>query len=189
MKKSYLLSLLAVVVGLLSFTAATNGGEVLYKLDPKSSTIDWKVVDQNEKEQSGTLKFKSGNIKIDAKRITGGFFYINLQSLKCTSISDAGFNADLMEWMRGESNLNAIKQKEVTLKVIKATRKDVPAGQDNFTISAQVNVKGIKKTVEFPALVEYGKKTKFQAKFTLSKDDFSMEHDLEMDLDVLVIKS
>ena len=80
---------------LFSFTAAVVGATI-YKLDAKSSKIGWTVTDQNGKEQKGTLKFKSGNLQLDSKRITGGFFYINLQSLQCTSISDVGFNKDLI---------------------------------------------------------------------------------------------
>ena len=188
MKKVSVLGLLALAIGLWSFTSSTNG-VVLYKLDTKSSKVNWDIVDQSEKTQKGTMKFKSGNIKFDSKRITGGFFYINLQSLKCTSITDAGFNADLTEWVRGESNLNAIKQKEITVKFLKATRKDVASGVDNFVISAQVNVKGIKSTIEFPALVTFGKKATLKAKFILPADKFSMEKDMNLAIDVTVIKS
>ena len=188
MKKSYFIGLIALVIGLCSSSSSTNS-PILYKLDTKSSTIDWDVLDQSEQSQKGTLNFKSGNIKFDSKRIVGGFFYINLQSLKCTSISDAGFNADLVEWVRGESNLNAIKQKEVTLKILKATRNGITDGVDDYTISAQVNVKGIKKTIEFPAKVTYGKKASFKGKFTLPADLFSMEKDMNFSIDVVVIKS
>lgn len=188
MKKSYFIGLIALVIGLCSLTLSSNA-PLLFKLDTKSSTIDWDILDQSDASQKGTLKFKSGNLKFDSKRIVGGFFYINLQSLKCTSISDAGFNADLVEWVRGESNLNAIKQKEVTVKILKASRKGITDGVDDYTISAQVNVKGIKKTIEFPAKVKYGKKASFNGKFTLPADLFSMEKDMNFAIDVLVIKS
>jgi hypothetical protein len=188
MKKGYLLGTLAAVVALWSLTSAINGA-VLYKLDSAKSKIKWDIVDQNDKTQTGTLKFKSGNIQFDSKRIVGGFFYINMQSLKCTSISDAGFNADLVEWMRSESNLNSIKTKEIKVKILKATRKDVADGEDNFTISAQVDVKGIKKTIEFPALVSFGKKATLKTTFVLPSADFNMEKDLSLSLDILVIKS
>jgi hypothetical protein len=188
MKKGYFLGLLALAIGFFSLTSATKGA-ILYKLDTKTSKINWDIMDQSDQSQKGTMKFKSGNIKFDSKRITSGFFYINLQSLKCTSISDAGFNADLAEWVRGESNLNAIKQKEVTIKILKATRKGMTDGVDDYMIAAQVNVKGIKKTVEFPAKVKYAKKATFKAKLMLPAADFSMEKDLNLAIDVVVIKS
>ena len=188
MKKGYLLGLLTAIATIWSLTSAINGA-ILYKLDTSKSKINWNIVDENDKVQNGSLKFKSGNIQFDSKRIAGGFFYINLQSLKCTSISDVGFNADLIEWMRGTSNLNAIKTKEIKVKILKATRKDVAEGEDNFMVSAQVDVKGIKKTIEFPALVGFGKKATFKGEIILPAADFSLEKDLTLDLDILVIKS
>tara|TARA_B100000809_G_scaffold257928_1_gene300316 strand:+ start:682 stop:1248 length:567 start_codon:yes stop_codon:yes gene_type:complete len=188
MKKGYLLGLLVAVIGLWSLTSASDGS-IIYKLDTKKSKINWDIVDQNEKNQKGILAFKSGNIQFDSKRITGGFFYINVQSLRCTSITDVGFNADLIDWMRSASNLNAIKTKEIKIKFLKATRKDVPDGQDNFTISAQIDIKGLKKTVEFPALVSFGKKATFKTNFVLTATDYNLEKDLKLTLDVLVIKS
>jgi len=188
MRKGHLLGIFAIIIGLWSLTSAINGA-VIYKLDTAKSKINWDLIDQNDKVQKGTLKFKSGNIQFDSKRIVGGFFYINMQSLKCTSISDAGFNADLTDYMRSEGNLNVIKSKEIKVKILKATRKDVPEGQDNFTFSAQVEVKGIKKTVEFPGLVGFGKKATLKAKFTLPAADFSMEKDLNLEIDVVVNKS
>ena len=188
MKKVSLLSLAVAVFTLSTLTSSTNGSSI-YKLDTKKSKIKWHIVDQNEKTQNGTLSFKSGNIQFDSKRITGGFFYINVQTLKCNSISDPGFNADLVEWVRGEANLDAIKTKEIKVKFLKATRKEVAEGEENFIISAQIDVKGIKKTLEFPALVGFGKKATLKATVVLPATEFSLAKDFNLTMDVLVIKS
>ena len=187
MKKIYLLFCLLGSLFLFSFLASQQGA-VMYKLNPKASTINWSMVDASDQTQKGVLNFKSGNLKIDAKRITGGFFYIDLRSLKCNSIKDVGFNADMIEWMRSQSNLHVQKLPTATMQIKKATRLNVPEGEQNFDIEAEVNIKGIKKLVKYKALVSYGKKTSLKANFVLPAADFQMEKDLNLDINAVVVK-
>ena len=187
MKKISVLFILLGSLTLLSFLSDTNGS-VLYKLNPKASSINWSMLDASEKPQNGVVNFKSGNLQIDAKRITGGFFYMDLRSLKCNSIKDAGFNADMIDWMRSQSNLHVQKLPTATMQIKKATRLNVPEGEQNFDIEAEVNIKGIKKLVKYKALVSYGKKTPFKANIVLSAADFQLDKDFNLDINAVVVK-
>ena len=187
MRKIYFLFALTVSLMLSSFLTNQEGA-VMYKLNPKSSSINWSMKDASDQAQNGSVNFKSGNLKIDAKRIMSGYFYIDLRSLKCNSIKDAGFNADMIEWMRGQSNLYVQKLPTATMEIKKATRLNVPDGEQNFDIEAEINIKGNKKIVKYKALVTYGKKTSLKAKFTLPASDFQLEKDLDLDINAVVIK-
>ena len=184
MKKITSLAFLASSLILFSFQFSINGGlPDIYMINPKASSINWKMVDDEEKTTTGTIEFKSGNLKIDTKQIVGGFAYVNMQTLACNSIEDAGFNKAKVDEMRSAEVMNVVKYKEMTFKIIKAIRKDVPEGQPNYDITMQVGLKGLKKNVQFPAVVDLGKKaTSLTSSFVLDHDIFSLPHDIEMSI-------
>lgn len=171
---------------LLALVSANLGGlPDIFLVSSAKSSISWKSTNDDEKTNSGKIKFKSGSIKMDTKQIVGGFFYANMLTMNCNTIADEGFNKALIDEMRAADYLNVIKYKEMTGKIIKATRKDVPEGKPNYSISLQVTLKGIKKIVTFPATVGFSKKiTTLKGNLVLSKTDFSLPHDLHLGLDI-----
>lgn len=180
--KNYFIASVA-VLALMSFQL--GGLPDIFLVSSSKSSIGWKSTNEEGKTNAGKIKFKSGSIKMDTKQIVGGFFYVNMLSLNCNTIADEGFNKALIDEMRAADYLNVIKYKEMTGKIIKATRKDVPDGQPNYDISLQVTLKGIKKIVQFPATVGFGKKvTTLKGDLTLTTTDFDIPNDLELSLNI-----
>ena len=179
--------ILIYTIVLLAFMSAQLGGlPDIFLVSSAKSSIDWKSTNDEGKANAGKIKFKSGSIKMDTKQIVGGFFYVNMLSMNCSTIADEGFNKALIDDMRTAEYLNIIRYKEMTGKIVKATRKDVPDGQPNYDISLQVTLKGIKKMVMFPATVGFGKKvTTLKGNLTLSKADFNIPNDLELSLNII----
>lgn len=184
MKKFFFAPVLFVsFIGLLSFT--TGGVPDMYMINTSSSIIKWKTSDDTGKASNGTIKFKSGNIKVDTKTVVGGFAYANMQSLDCKSISDAGFNKAKVDEMRSAEVMNVVKYKEMTFKILKALRKDVAEGQPNYDITFQITLKGIKKSITTPSTIDLGKKSvTLTTNITLTKDDFSLPNDIELSLEL-----
>ena len=167
------------IAALLSFT--TGGVPDMYMVNTSASIIKWKTSDDSGKASNGTIKFKSGNIKIDTKTVVGGFAYANMQTLDCQSISDAGFNKAKVDEMRSAAVMDVVKYKEMTFKIIKAVRKDVAAGQPNYDLTFQLSLKGIKKSITTPATIELGKKSAtLNCNIILQKDEFSLPSDIEL---------
>ncbi len=183
MKNTIKISLLLLCAGLMSMTLANLPD--MYMINKGSSTIKWKTTNDEGKTNTGGVNFKTGNIKVDTKQIVGGFMYVNMQTLNCNSISDEGFNKAQVDELRSAEVMNVVKYKEMTFKILKAVRKDVPEGKPNYEITLQVNLKGLKKNVVFPAVVGLAKKnTSLKGTFILSKDEFTMPYDIEISLDI-----
>lgn len=183
MKNTIRISLLLLLGALMSMQQGNLPD--MYMIQTGSSIVNWKATNEEGKTNTGTIKFKSGNIKVDTKQIVGGFMYVNMQTLSCNSISDAGFNKALVDELRSANVMNAVKYKELTFKIVKAVRKDVADGKPNYDITFQVGLKGLKKNITFPAKVGLSKKTtSLNGSFTLSKDEFMLPYDIEMTVDI-----
>lgn len=159
--------------------------ESKYLADVKLSSIKWATAGEDKTPHKGTLAFKSGSLMIDTKIVKGGFFYINMQSLACTDISDAGFNREFLTELRDENNLNVVKYKESTIKVVSAKRSEPSGATDNYTLTLEVNLRGVKKSFEVTAKANYVKKSvKLTTQLVLPAADFGMVYDLTLDLDI-----
>ena len=183
MKKLSLLFSAAFVLLLCSFVAKVQTTPDTYQFNIDKSMITWTSTAEDGKTHKGNLDFKSGNFKFDVKTLLSGFSYINMQSLTCTDIADEGFNRELVAEMRTTEQLNHLKYKEASFKVVKAKRLDVAAGQPNYDIDGVMKIKGIDVPVKFTASIEMAKKgVVFSGDFVLPKDKTQLPYDLTIDL-------
>ncbi len=148
-------------------TEETTGAEVFF-VDAKKSTLNWTCKGPT-KQHLGTVDITSGNMQVDTKQIKSGFFYIDMKTIKDADIKDDGFNKQLVDHLKGDDFFSSYKFPQAKLNITKATRLDVPEGQINYNIVADLTIKGVTKTVEFPALVTFSKK-KITAKADISID-------------------
>lgn len=145
----------------------SNGVEV-FLLDASKCKMEW-VGAGVGKKHNGTINIQSGNMQVDTKQIKSGFFYIDMKSIKDNDIKDDGFNKQLVDHLKSEEFFNSNKFTTSNFKITKATRLDVPEGQINYNIVGDLTIKGVAKSIEFPALVTFSKK-----KIT-AKADFSID--------------
>lgn len=152
--------LTAFVAGLMAFKPATMSSTMApdtYMVDVKKSTIDWACKGVG-KEHVGTINFSNGSMVVDTKQIKSGFFYVDVRTMKNLDVKDEGFNKQLVDHLKSPDFFNVVKYPDATLKITQATRLDVPDGQQNYQIKADLKIKNITKPVEFPATVLFGKK-------------------------------
>ena len=140
----------------------------VFLVDATKSKLDWTGKGVG-KEHSGTANIQSGNLQVDTKQIKSGFFYIDMKSIKNNDIKDDGFNKQLVDHLKGEEFFHSNKFTTSNFKITKATRLDVPEGQINYNIVGDLTIKGVTKSIEFPALVTFAKK-KVTAKANFSID-------------------
>jgi polyisoprenoid-binding protein YceI len=142
------------------FAFKPNNGKMApetFKLNPKKSTLQW-VGKGVGKQHNGTVAYGSGTMVVDTKQIKSGFFYIDMKSIKCEDLKDEGFNKQLIDHLKSPDFFNVMKHNDATFKITKATRLDVPDGQQNYQIVGDLKIKNITKTIEFPATVTFAKK-------------------------------
>ena len=128
-----------------------------FMLDPKKCSIEW-IGRGVGKQHNGTVNITTGSIFIDTKQITSIYAFMDMKTIKCADLKDAGFNKQLTDHLKSVDFFNISKYPSSTFKLKKATRLDVPEGQVNYTIVGDLTMHGITKSIEFPATVIFGKK-------------------------------
>ena len=148
MKKTTSLLSLAILFAMSFILTSSVNTPTKYVFDAAASKVTSTSTAEDGKTHTGALDFKSGTLMFDVKTLQSGFSYINMQSLTCKDITDAGFNRELITEMRSESELDVVKFKETTFKIVKAKRLDVVEGQPNYDVDALLKLKGLPEDSE-----------------------------------------
>ncbi|GAB3977405.1 YceI family protein [Spirosoma terrae] len=137
----------AIVAGSSAFIGPKKA--TTYKVDTQKSILNWngkKVTG----EHSGTVKLSEGTLAVDGGKLTGGTFSFDMNSITCTDLTDAGYNAKFIGHMKSEDFFNTAKFPTSTFKITKVT----PKGGDAYDITGNMTIKGITNAVTFPATVK-----------------------------------
>lgn len=131
----------AVALSTLTVTAQTK------KIDVSKSTIEWvgkKVTGQH----SGTVNFKDGAIVFKGKKLTGGSFTVDMNSLNATDISGE-YQQKLNGHLKADDFFGTEKFPTATLVFKKIGTKSANV----YTVTADLTIKGITKPVTFDITV------------------------------------
>jgi polyisoprenoid-binding protein YceI len=165
----------AVMAGASAFVGPHTPGKkaaTAYKVDTQKSILNWngkKVTG----EHSGTVKLENGSLLVDGNKLTGGTFSFNMNSIVCTDLTDAGYNAKFIGHMKSEDFFNTAKYPTSTFKVTKVT----PKGGDAFDITGDMTIKGITNAVTFPATVKMsGNTVSADGKVTLDRTKYDIRY-------------
>ncbi len=148
MKKAILL--LTAFAGVL-FLSFKPHGTITYRPDLEKSTVGWHARKVTG-EHMGNVKIKSGSIVVDHHAPSRGEFVIDMNSITCSDLKDAGYNAKLVNHLKSDDFFSVAKHPEARLKIKSFT--PIPgakAGEANYTIKADLTIKGITKEISFTA--------------------------------------
>lgn len=120
---------------------------VAYKVDAGKSVVKWHAKKVTG-EHFGTIGLASGALNVDGTKITGGTFEIDMTSIKCTDLTDAGYNAKLITHLKSDDFFSVEKNPKATFVITKVDGKGA-----NVNITGDLTIKGIKNSVTFPATV------------------------------------
>ena len=121
---------------------------VSYKVDAAKSAVKWHAKKVTG-EHFGTINLASGALTVDGAKITGGSFEIDMTSIKCTDLTDAGYNAKLITHLKSDDFFSVEKNPKATFKITKAEGSGA-----NYTLTGDLTIKGITQSVSFPATVK-----------------------------------
>jgi polyisoprenoid-binding protein YceI len=133
--------------------AAFAEGEKRVEISPTESSITW-VGRKVTGSHSGTVPLKSGEVLVEGNSIKSGTFGIDLAGVLVTDITDAKNNAKLVGHLKSPDFFSADLFPTVQFTIDSATplEKALPTGE-NTTIKGTLAIKGISKSIEFPAQV------------------------------------
>jgi polyisoprenoid-binding protein YceI len=143
MKKN-LLVLIALTGVLFGFKPKAD----VYTVDITKSKIEWvgrKVTGQHK----GELKIASGSLNANGKALASGNFAMDMNSMTCTDL-DATNGGKLLGHLKSDDFFSV--QKNPTSKFV--ITKITAAGSEKVNITGDLTIKGITKSVTFPASVK-----------------------------------
>lgn len=175
MRTRQFIASLAAVALLVSTSAFVGPGkkEASYKVDTQKSVLKWngkKVTG----EHSGTIKLQDGSLTVDGNKLTGGTFSIDMNTIVCTDLTDASYNAKFIGHMKSEDFFNTAKFPTSTFKITKVA----PGKSANeYTITGDMTIKGVTNAVTFPATVKAdGNSIAVNGKATLDRTKYDIRY-------------
>ncbi len=173
------INLVMVSLAALALTASTaftgpikKVAPATYKVDAAKSVLTWNGKKMTG-EHSGNVKVSEGALTVDGTKLTGGQFTFDMNSITCTDLADAGYNAKFIGHMKGEDFFNTAKFPTSTFKITKVT----PKGGDKVDITGNMTIKGITNAVTFPATVKMmGNQLVADGKATLDRTKYDIRY-------------
>ena len=136
-------------------------------VDTKGSKIHWlakKVTGQHE----GFISISNGNLTVAKGKVTGGTFTIDMKSIVCTDITDAGYNQKFISHITTGDFFEVEKFPTATFKITKV------AGSN---ITGDLTLHGITKSITFPATITSAAgKVTATAKIPVDRTDFNIKY-------------
>ncbi|WP_316746692.1 YceI family protein [Pedobacter gandavensis] len=137
------LALLLVVMTTSAFIAPVFKADT-YKVDASKSTITW-VGKKFTGSHNGTINLQSGTLSFNGKKLAGGNFVLDMNSLK-----DADNSANLEKHLKSEDFFGTEKFPTSTFVV-----KSFTGNGANLTVTGDLTIKGITKPISFPATIAW----------------------------------
>lgn len=129
--------------------AATN-----LEVDPAASTLGW-TAKKFGGQHNGTVKLSKGTLTVNGKKLSGGNFVMDMTSITDVDITNSEFNQKLTGHLKSEDFFSVEKNPTSMFKITKATPiANAKAGENNYTVTGDLTIKGITNAVTFPALVK-----------------------------------
>ncbi|MBW6483685.1 MAG: YceI family protein [Vicingaceae bacterium] len=147
MKKIFL-SIAVIALTTLSFTTVKHDDGTHLHINKELSSIDWigkKVTGQH----TGTITIKEGSIKVENGSVTSGEVIIDMTSILVTDLE--GEYKGKLEGHLNSPDFFDTQNHNIAILKINSTKKTKGS---IFTVKADLTIKGITKSIEFPATIE-----------------------------------
>ena len=133
-------------------TAVLRDG--LHSLDPAKSRIEW--IGRNLlNSHTGTISLRSGSLEIAKGQPVKGAFTLDMYSILNRDLEDPAWRAMLIAHLMSDDFFDVKRYPEATFDLLKATPlTDTKPGSPNYEISGGLCLKGVSRTVSFPAIIE-----------------------------------
>lgn len=158
-----------------------NATGATYKANPTTSTVEW-VGTKPTGQHHGTVMIKNGELAVKDNQITGGKFILDLTTIKPDDQDEEG-NEKLRKHLSGEDFFDVAQHPEASFELsainagIDTTNKDIVLKDATHTITGNLTLKGIAKSISFPAKVTITEKqVTADANFNIDRTQWGMNY-------------
>lgn len=149
---------------------ATPENSVKYNV-AAGEAINWEGGKVSGDKHLGTLALKSGEISVDAGKVIGGTFEIDMNSINVTDITDAEMKAGLEGHLKGTEAGEEDHFFNVTkFPTAKFEITSVKEENGKQVVEGNLTLKDITKSIKFPATI-----TVSDAEVSIVSDEFSVD--------------
>lgn len=131
---------------------AKKAADVSYSVDAAASTFKWHATKVTG-EHYGVAKFSKGSVVVSGKSLKGAEIVVDMNTIDATDLTGE-YHDKLVGHLKSEDFFSVAKHNSATIKVKSATPiTGAAAGGNNYTIVADLTIKGITQEITFPAIV------------------------------------
>ena len=155
MKKLVGITLGILVITSSVFAANTKGSKSAFEIDTKASKVYWtgkKVTG----EHTGYLAVGSGQVMVDKNNVTGANVNMDMKSIVCTDLKDAGTNQKFVGHLKSE-DFFSVEKHPVAKFEITSMKPGSTSGE--YNVKGKMTIKGITNEISFPAKVSFANGT------------------------------
>lgn len=142
----------AILVSLVfAVSSAAFAAPTVMTVDTAASEVKWTGSKVIGSSHNGAVKIKSGTVQMDGKKLTGGEFVIDMNSIANSDLTDAKDNAKLVGHLKSDDFFGVKNHPTATFKIT-AAKESKKKGQTH-DVTGDLTIKGITKSVTVPATV------------------------------------
>ncbi|MFY0602488.1 MAG: YceI family protein [Flavobacteriaceae bacterium] len=160
---------------IMSYSGAMNAQEKL-KINTAKSSLQWfGYYTFYFGGHNGDINFKEGYFLKTGNMITGGEFIIDMNSITSKDIENPKANKSLVNHLKNEDFFDVSKHSEAKLVITKVQYHDTT----HMKVYANLTIKGITKSIEFQAEVNFEKK-QMTTKFKIDRTRWGINYNSKM---------
>lgn len=172
MKTFKFLLVALLMAGTLAFKGAEKAQITTFMVDTEQSEIKWngkKVTG----EHFGNINLASGSLIWNNDQISGGEFVIDMSSITCSDLTDAGTNAKLVNHLKSDDFFGVEKFPNAKF-VITSINKDQ---DDTYNVTGDLTIKENTNEISFPAQINMqDKKLNATANITIDRSKYDVRY-------------
>ncbi len=149
-----------------------------YTVDTTASKVVWKGTKVSG-EHTGTVNITSGSLNVDAGKLTGGNFVIDMNSISSTDL-EGEYKEKLDGHLKADDFFGVAAHPEATFTITEVK----PGATDNdLLVSGNLVIKGVSKNITFDAKVDEVTDTdvKATANFNITRADWGVNYEGKSD--------
>jgi polyisoprenoid-binding protein YceI len=122
--------------------------ETKYSLDKEATIIKW-AGKKVGGAHNGKIKAMDGSLSMTGENINAGKVVIDMNSITCDDIKEAGDNGYLIGHLKNEDFFNVAANPQAVLDITKATK----SGKGKYKVFGNLTIKGIAQPTAFDAIL------------------------------------
>ncbi len=138
------------------------------KVNLEKSKVEW-IGEKIGGQHNGEIQLKSGEIQFTENKIETGSFSIDMNTIICTDLEDAGYNQKLVGHLKSDEFFGVEKHPIATFKVTNSSS----FVNNKATLTGNLTIKGITKKITFKVTKS---KNIFTANLDVDRSEFNVRY-------------